>query len=187
MDENLGLPMVNCTKWTIFLILEKKILLAAILEFSNNCNFWKYNALLYGLSKKRLNKLQLVQNCAARLVSGVKKYDHITPVLKSLHWLPIARRIEFKILVLTFKGLNGLAPSYITELLSPYKPAKSLRSKNQHLLSKAKMKCKTFGERSFSAAAPKLWNNLPLNLRSCSKLETFKKELKTHLFRQAYD
>ena len=62
-----------------------------------------------------------------------KKYNHITPVLASLHWLPVEYRIDLKVLFV-FKSLNGLAPSYLTELLEPYNPTRALRSTNTFLL-----------------------------------------------------
>ena len=80
-----------------------------------------------GISKHPLLKLQSVQNAAARLVTS-SKFDHVTPLLKDLHWLPIAERIKFKILLLTFKGLHDLSPSYIKDLLTPYCPVHMFRS-----------------------------------------------------------
>ena len=76
------------------------------------------NGLLYGLPKYHISKLQRVQNAAARLVTNTKKYDHITPVLFNLHWLPVFYRIHFKILILTFKAIYNMSPSYISNLVS---------------------------------------------------------------------
>ena len=76
------------------------------------------NGLLYGVSDKLLDKLQRVQNVAARVVVKASRYDHITPILKTLHWLPIRYRTEYKLLLLTFKALHHLAPSYLTTLPS---------------------------------------------------------------------
>ena len=86
------------------------------------------NSILYDLPEYSLSKLQRIQNTAARLVSKTKKSDHITPVLAALHWFPIKYRIVFKILLITFKALYGLAPNYICELLHQYQPTRSLRS-----------------------------------------------------------
>ena len=83
-----------------------------------------YNGLPCGL----LHKLQLVQNCAARLILGGGKYEHITPLLRELHWLPVEHRINFKLLLITFKALNNLAPSYVSNLLHVYTPDRLLRS-----------------------------------------------------------
>ena len=85
------------------------------------------NALLNGLPKYQINRLQLVLNTAARVVSHTRKYEHITPVLIGLHWLPVSYRITFKILLLTYKALNNLAPSYLSDLLSQRCNVRSVR------------------------------------------------------------
>ena len=108
-------------------------------------------------------------------------YHHITPVVQQLHWLPARKRILFKILLLTYKALHGLAPDYITELLISHKPIRSLRSSSKLLLKPA-ITSTSYGDRSFSAAAPKLWNELPISIRSAKSLDVFKTLLKTHLF-----
>ncbi len=93
------------------------------------------NALLGGCSARLINKLQMVQNAAARVLTRTRKYDHISPVLSTLHWLPTKHRIDFKILLITYKALNGLAPQYLSELLSHYSPSRPLRSQNSgHLI-----------------------------------------------------
>ena len=143
------------------------------------------NALLYGLPLSLVRKLQLVQNAAAWLVSGIRKYDHVRHILKDLHWLPILQKIDYKISVLVFKSLHNLAPVYIREMLTPYSPGRFIWSRYKHLLVIPKSSSR-FGDRAFSVAAPRLWNNLPLELRSCSEFNLFKKQLKTHLFEQAY-
>ena len=76
------------------------------------------NEILYGLPKVLLNGLQLVQNRAERIVTFTKKYEHITPSLIDLHWLPVEHRIIYKILLLVYKAINGLSPSYISISLS---------------------------------------------------------------------
>jgi len=86
--------------------------------------------------------LQRVQNAAARLLSGTCKYEHISPILASLHWLPIHFRINFIVLLFVFKALYGLAPSYFSEPLHHYTPSHLLRSADQLLLSVPKTKCK---------------------------------------------
>ena len=96
----------------------------------DNCNY-----LLFGLPKHLIDKLQAVQNASARLVTLSRKHDHITPVLIDLHWLPVAARIKFKIIILTFKALHGLSPVYIQDLITIHKPARNLRSSSHLLLS----------------------------------------------------
>ncbi len=93
-----------------------------------------YNALLGGCPASSINKLQIVQNAVDRVLTRSRKYDHITPILQSLHWLPIKFCISFKILLLAYKALNDLAPAYLINLLSRFNPTRSLRSQNSGLL-----------------------------------------------------
>jgi exonuclease III len=144
------------------------------------------NSLLYGIPEKVMTKLQVIQNNAARIVTCSQKFDHITPILKKLHWLPVKFRIKYKICLMTFKCLHGRAPSYLSEMLSSYVPSRELRSGNQCLLKEKCARLKTVGDRSFQVAAPYLWNRLPYDLRNCEALEPFKKGLKAHFFSLAY-
>ena len=144
------------------------------------------NALLGGCSARLINKLQLVQNAAARVLTRTRKYDHISPVLSTLHWLPVKHRIDFKILLITYKALNGLAPQYLSELLKHYSPSRLLRSQDSGQLIIPRISKSTAGGRSFSYLAPKLWNNLPSIVREADTLCQFKSRLKTHLFNLAY-
>ena len=145
------------------------------------------NSLLYGVPKYLLLRLQRVLNCAARIVFKSNKYDHITPLLKELHWLPIEQRIKFKIFLITFKALNKQAPNYITDLLIPYKPSRSLRSSTRNFLMKLVFNLKAYGGRSFGLASAVLWNDLPQSIKDSQSVETFKQKLKTHLFLQSYN
>ena len=122
------------------------------------------NALWCGLPKEQIAKLQRVQNAAARLIMDIGKYSHITPALYELHWLPVPARIHFKILLLAFKAIHGLAPAYISNLLViKHKSSYNLRSNSGILLEPPRGKMlATLGERAFQAAAPHLWNELPL-------------------------
>ena len=112
--------------------------------------------------------------------------DHITPVLVRLHWLPVSYRIRFKVLLLTYKALNNLSPEYLSGLLNTPKHICNLRSQSQHLLSVPKSRIVTYGDRAFSVCAPKLWTELPFQLRMSSNLHAFKSGLKTILFKMAY-
>ena len=140
------------------------------------------NHLCFGLPKYKVKKLQQIQNIAARYVSGARKYDHITPILLQLHWLPVSYRIVFNHLLFVYKSLNGLCPQYLTNLLEHRKSARSLRSNVQDLLIQPICKTKTYGDRAFSVCAPKLWNAIPLETRQSSTVLLFKKKLKTFLF-----
>ncbi len=85
------------------------------------------------------------------------------------------------------KALSDLAPKYTSDLLIPYSPQRALRSNNRLLLTVPRCRCKTKGGRAFSAAAPKLWNSLPENVRLAPSLARFKSVLKSYLFSQAFD
>ena len=112
---------------------------------------------------REIEKLKRLQNTAARQIVCMKKTNHITPVLRKLHWLPVNDRIIFKLLLLTYKSLNGLATVYINELLHHYTPRRSLcssDSRHSTFLVIPKTTTVTYGDRSFAAIAPKLWNQL---------------------------
>ena len=148
------------------------------------------NSLLYGVPNCHLHKLQRVQNAAARLIFEESKYCHVTLLLKSLHWLPVKHRIIFKVLLITFKAIHGLAPVYISELISIRDVSLSrycLRSRNSLMSNYPALKSrKTLGDRSFFVAAPKLWNELPSDIRDLHSINKFKTAIKTYLFRQAF-
>ena len=143
------------------------------------------NGLMYGLPDCLINRLERVQNTTARLVTKSGKYDHITPVLKNLHWLPVKYRLEFKILLQVFKSLHGHAPSYLRNKLTLRQNNKT-RSDNKLLLSVPRSRLKTYGDRAFSICGPKLWNSLPDEVRLSETVGVFKTRLKTHLFRKAF-
>ena len=144
------------------------------------------NSLLYGLSDQEINKVQRVQNTAARLVLRIPRHQHITPALQKLHWLPVRQRISYKIMLLTYKALHGTAPEFISDLIQEYVPGRALRSSSQSLLVVPKSSMKTYGERSYAVAAAKLWNSLPDKICQAPTLDTFKSRLKTHLFTQYF-
>ena len=142
------------------------------------------NSLLHALPDYLINKLQILQNNAARLITRQKQYCHITPFLIELHWLPIKFRIEYKILLLVYKCLHGGGPVYLASLLKEYCLSRALRSSNKLLLKEPRSK-KKYGDRAFSVAGPKLWNALPEDLRNSCSVNIFKKHLKTHLFKKS--
>ena len=144
------------------------------------------NALYYGLPDCLLNKLWCVQKSAARLITMTRKYDHISPVMEELHWQPIWQWVDYKILLLTFKSLNRLAPTYLTDLLQ-LRPDWGSRRDQTLLLIDPKIKRITFGGRAFRKSAPVLWNNIPVSLCQSTNVGKFKKNLKTHLCHSVYD
>jgi hypothetical protein len=144
------------------------------------------NALLHGQPKTQTQRLQKIQNTAARIVACIPRHEHITPVLKNLHWLPVEARIQYRVILLTFKALHDKCPSYVTKMVELYKPKRALRSQDKSLLCTPKTKTVTYGERSFVHSAPILWNTLPLCLKEIRSIEAFKRHLKTFLFRQSY-
>ena len=143
------------------------------------------NELLCGITDELLCRLQKVQNNAARVVSGSKKYDHITPVLKYLHWLPIRKRIGLKILHLTFKYMQGCAPLYLRELLVKQANTRTLRSNTKNLLQIPHTNLKRMGDRAlhhtFGMSSPTI-----SRLLSADNVKNFKKQLKTLLFRKEF-
>ena len=145
------------------------------------------NGLLYGLPSQQLNRLQSILNTAARLVTMTRKYDHITPILRDLDWLPVNFRLKFKLLLQVNKTLRGLAPPYLSSKLS-LRPNKGLRSDNQLLLDvpKSTLQLKYYGDRAFSVAGPTLWNALPKEIRLCKSVDSFNSNLKTHFFKKAF-
>ena len=141
--------------------------------------------LFYGLPHNQISRLQHIQNTAARVVTLSRKSCHITPMLKELHWLPVSQRIVFKLMLIVHKSVNNIAPIYISELLKVYTPSRNLRFSNMSLLKEPTSK-RTWGDRSFSVAAPRLWNHLPTKLKSCHSITRFKLLLKTHLMSQFF-
>ena len=164
------------------------------------------NALLHGIPKYQLEKLQRIQNMAAKLIFQQPKFSHVSPLLIQLHWLPVEYRIVFKLLLLTFKGVHKLAPSYICDMFAvksinyPCRSSTSIDDisysngevdgdirKTQVIhLNVPKTSRVTFQSRSLEVAGPKLWNDLPIQLRQESDVDNFKKMLKTLLFKRAH-
>jgi hypothetical protein len=148
------------------------------------------NSTLAGISKQLIAKLQSVLNAAARLIFKARKYDHITPLLRELHWLSFPERINYKLAVLVFNCLNGLAPSYLSNEFRRVSDTESrhhLHSASTTDVLVSRVQRSTIGGRAFPVAAAYVWNGLPPLVRTSSSLQSFKKQLKTTLFIRCYE
>ena len=143
------------------------------------------NSLYSGISQANLNKLQRIQNSLARVITNTSKYQHITPILKKLHWLPIKQRIDYKLCLLTYKTLTNQQPTYLYNSLSFPSHTVSTRSSDSLVLSIPYVRS-SLGKRAFSVIGPRLWNSLPPDTRNSSSLPIFRSKLKTHLFKIAF-
>ena len=110
----------------------------------------------------------------------------MSTLLRSLHWLPVKARIQFKILLLTFKAIQCLALKYLCDLLTFKSSLYNVRSSGSILLSMPAVRSKTLGDRAFMVAAPTLWNSLPKELRAITNVNSFKAHIKTYIFRTVY-
>ena len=147
------------------------------------------NSLLAGAPASAIKPLELVQKAAARLVFNHPKFSHTTSLLRSLHWLPVAARIQFKTLVLTYRATKGTAPSYLQAMVKPYTPSRSLRSATSGRLVAPPLRgscSRSMRSRLFSVLAPQWWNELPTDVRTAESLPIFRRRLKTHLFKNHY-
>ena len=147
----------------------KTLVNSIVIAKVDNCN-----SLLYGISAYDSGRLQKFQNSCARLIYRKQKYDHVSGILKELHWLPSEARTYFKILCYVYKCIHNLAPSYLADLIV---------IKRDHNLSLTVPRCiSRTGDRAFSCAGPRLWNALPVDLRLITTLDRFKCQLKHLLF-----
>ena len=155
----------------------EKLVHAFVMSRIDNCN-----SLLHGLSDLLTGKLQRIQNSAARLVARTRTYESVSPILHTLHWLPVKDRIIFKLLIIAYKCQHQLAPHYLQNLIKEYQPSRPLRSSSRHLLTPFTVVTKSYGQRSFQYSIPHLWNQLPSNIKECLSVDQFKSLLKSHLF-----
>ena len=158
-----------------------KIIHAIITSRLDSCN-----SVLVGLPDNIINKLQVAQNSAARVLTGTKRREHITPVLRELHWLPVRTRVNFKLLCIIHKVLfSGIAPSYLSDLISVYSQSRALRSNADGSRLKIQRSKNKYGDKLMSSGPAKTWNSLPQALRE-SDFDEFKSGLKTFLFNQFF-
>ena len=141
------------------------------------------NSLLYGTTSQNIQRLQLLQNHAAKLVYNKSKFTRVTPLMDDLHWLSISKRIEFKTATLAYKALHNEVPVYLSELLHIRQSTYNLRSTTRIVLTTTRTRT-TAGRRAFNIAAPQSWNSLPTNVQSAVNTDQFKKLLKTYLFQK---
>ena len=148
------------------------------------------NAMLLGLPKSLIKIMQCMQNQAARITAGKAKIknDSMTEI-RSLHWLPIRERTDFKVTTHVYKCLNNQAPMYLQRLITKKKIKHPglWSSITKHLLEVPTTTRHTFAERSFSVYGPKLWNTLPSSIKESKTIDIFKTNLKTYLFTKAYN
>jgi len=139
------------------------------------------------MTKSNIHKLQRIQNTLARVILSLGKFEHITPALIQLHWLPVEHRLTYKLAILTFKTVQTGQPIYLRELLSDYEPVRTLRSSSRNLLCEHKTNL-VISKRAFRHSAAVVWNNLPDNIRdSCLTIDCFRSRLKTvFLFNLAF-
>jgi hypothetical protein len=146
-------------------------------------------ATLAGLPAVQLNRLQSVLNAAARLVFAVRKFDHVTPLLRQLHWLRVPERIDFRLATLAYKCQHNMAPRYLVEQmqrLADMDSRRSLRSASSTALFVPRTLHRTIGDRAFSVAAARVWNGLPVTVQQSETLTIFRHRLKTEMFRRSF-
>ena len=153
-------------------------ILHALVTSRLDCN----NALLAGLPDVQVDRLQRLQNTAARIATKTPKTESVECSMRAMHWLPVRKRILYKILLYVYKTQHHLAPAYLFDLIKPYSTQRSLRSQSLELLSIPRSRLKTAGDRAFYVIGPKLWNLLPVHIKKEKSLNILKSELKTFLF-----
>jgi len=141
------------------------------------------NSALYGTSVSNLHKLQMVQKALARTITRSPRSVPTSQLLSNFHWLPIHKRINFKVATLTYKVLSTQQPAHLYNynLISYHQPSRSLHSSSQSLLQVPRVKT-DFGRRAFSSTAPQIWNHIPAAIKVAPSLDSFKRHLRTHYF-----
>jgi len=144
------------------------------------------NSILYGVSQKNIKRLQRVQNALARVVSASDRTSSSRNTLRSLHWLPVQHRINYKLSLITFNLLTHHEPHNLAKCLSYYRPVRALRSSvDTSLLTVPRCKLSA-ASRGFRVAAPTVWNSLPRDIRESDCISIFRRRLKTFYFNAAF-
>ena len=128
-----------------------------------------YNSILAGIPSFQIQKLQKIQNAAVKLVVQAPKFDSATKIRKELHWLPIPHRIQYKLLLLTYKSLHGQGPQYLSDQLEPYtsrQPSCLAKDGGALTLKVHRTKYSKYGDHAFAVTTPVYWNNLPGYIRN---------------------
>jgi hypothetical protein len=146
------------------------------------------NATLAGIPAYQHRRLQSVMNAAAKLIHRRRRYDHVTPLLRDLHWLKAPERVDFKLAVTVYKCLHGLAPQYLVDSIQRVSEAgrRQLRSSATEALVVPYTRLVTAGDRAFSSFGSRLWNSLPYDVTAATTLPIFRSRLKTYLFNRSF-
>jgi len=139
---------------------------------------------MYGITDRLMQRLRTVQDAAACLITGARWRDHILPVLRQLHWLPVRQRVQFKLAVLVFKALHGQSPQCLTDDCQLVAAAGRCQLWLSDTVTCVMPRTRTcLGDRAFGVVGPRLWNALLISLRQPHpSLGQFRRALKTHLF-----
>jgi hypothetical protein len=146
------------------------------------------NATLAGLPANQHRRLQSVMNAAARLIYRRRRSDHVSPLLRDLHWLKSPERINFKLAVIVYQCLHGTAPRYLADSLERVADIgrRRLRSASSENLVIPSTRLSTVGDRAFPVAGSRIWNSLPGHVTSAPSLTIFRSRLKTFLFPRSF-
>ena len=190
MDKHISsVVKICCHQLREFRYIRSFIPQSAAIIFANafiHSRIYYCNSLFYSLPKYSINRLQKIQNSAARIATRTSRSSHITPVFKSLHWLPVQYRINFKLCYITHRTLSFEEPHYLNSFLINRLNSHFFRSSSFNPLTLPCFNKKSNDLRSFAHAAPFLYNHLPNTVRSAPTYLSFRKSLKTHFFNQAF-